>query len=137
MKNQVTLNKALILGLAIILLLLITIIAFAMPRVVNANAIEYAQPAERNAYSVRYYLTIDDAVVAINDVDKFLHYADNDTAIEVVFELFDCDLAPTNPADFLSMTATVQEIEVAMAIYTKQMRQFCTARNLAFLQENN
>ena len=137
MKNQARLNKKLILSLATILLLLIIIVALGMSRVSIVNATESAQPTEYNSYETRYYITVNDTVTAVDNKEYFLYNADSDTVIEVVFELFDCDLAPTNPADFLSMTATVQEIEVAMAIYTKQMRQFCTARNLAFLQENN
>ena len=137
MKKQVTLNKNLILSLATILLLLIIAIAFTMARIASASAAEYMQPAERNSYEAKYYITINNTVTAVDSREYFLYNADSDTVIEVVFELFDCDLAPANPADFLPITATAEEIEVAMAIYTEQMRQFHTARNLTFLQENN
>ena len=137
MKNKIFKLKNIIIGLVLILLLVLTALVFSMTHIISSNATEYAPSTERNLYSTRYYITVNDTVTVVDSRDYFLYNADSDTVIEVVFELSDLDLAPVNQADFLPMTATAQEIEAAMAIYTEQMRQFHTARNLAFLREHN
>ena len=68
-------------------------------------------------------------------MDKFLANVGPNIPIEVVYELVYCHSAVDNPTDNLSITATSDEVETAIAQQTENLREFNTTRNLAFLQQ--
>jgi len=85
--------------------------------------------------SIRYYIEIDNARNVVSSLPEFLEGMDEDAPVEVVLELLDCRLAPSNPADSLSNGLTNQEVDRVLSRHRERVREFHTARNNAFIRE--
>jgi uncharacterized repeat protein (TIGR02543 family) len=125
--------KRFAIGLLLAVLFGIVVIGLGMSDIKKTASASFDIEEQLHTQVLRYYAEIDNEIAVTDDLEKFLDSVDEDTPIQVVFEL---SYEPQESlTDSLAANAASQEVDRAISRQREKNREFFTARNLDFLRE--